>query len=726
MKKSPFFSSSFALLASFAAALLLSGCGVSVQQAASSALPGVAISGHVHGGVYPIQGATIRLMETQSNGVWSTSTNSYQGTAKQLLQTTSDSNGYFTFPDTGWTCDAGQYAYITVTSGHTGSYSQNNNVGQIGVIGACSAELATVSQIDKVNVFISELSTIAAAYTLGNFIYVDDTNAATGQQLIHITAPANNNQTSGVCTKPLATTCTGAGLAHGFENAYNLVDSVRYDGSFPTGQARPTLPNNRTAMVPQAMINTLGNILQSCVDSAGGASTPIGRSGKYRSDGSHCGDLFFDVLPPNGVPPTNTLEAALDMARNPTNNVATLFALQPRAVFFTPTIPTSSAPHDLSLSVFYLTQQFATSASTLTHPIAVALDANDDAFVVTSTETTATTRASAVLGVSSNGDVLFTGPLDTTHLYPVSIAVDNLNNILFTNNDPGSSTAGAILKASAQLGTITTATLLPYAAGLAVDRTNNVWASTAATGTANSLRRYTSALLVGGTVTPALTSGNTGAAMSSIAVDASQNIWSVTSASGNASAVVWPNSTPTGTATYPANFSAQGLNSSAGFGVAANASGEVFFPLKGQLNDAIYSGSLTTNNLGTFTAASGSSATYSVPNQAAVDGSGSVYWADTEASGQLFQFVPSSAGNMNQGTLNSILPCYPDVNSSYACYVPAVANGRSMAVDSTGALWYVADATYYGNPIGVLIQTFGLGSPTWPQLSYGHPGAIPQ
>ncbi len=183
----------------FAAGLsLLTGCGAGVL-AGPSPTPGFKVQGRVHGGAYPIQGATIRLMETQSNGVWNASTASYAGTAKQLLQTTSDGNGSFSFPDTGWSCDGGQYAYITVTGGHTVA-TTNNNVIQVGVIGSCASSLATKTEIDNVNVYISELSTVAAAYALGNFITIDNTNAATGQQMVHITAPAANNSSTPGCT----------------------------------------------------------------------------------------------------------------------------------------------------------------------------------------------------------------------------------------------------------------------------------------------------------------------------------------------------------------------------------------------------------------------------------------------------------------------------------------------------------------------------------------------
>src|SRR5579875_1199120 len=418
----------FAVLALLLGAGLLSGCGANIAGTPQGALPGIAIHGNVHGGVYPIQDATIRLMETQSNG--------YGGAAKQLLQTTSDSNGYFTFPDTGWSCDSNQFAYITVTSGHTSSNAVNNNVGQIGVIGNCGQALASQGEIDAVEVYVSELSTIAAAYALRGFITIDNTNAASGEQIFNISAPAANNAPSGVCSFTAPTSCVAAGLAHGFQNAFNLVDSVNFVGLLPSGQARSTPPTNGFAYVPQAMINTLGNILQSCVDSPGGA---VGNYSTYVPGGTgstRCGDLFYSATPPGGTPPTNTLQVAMNMAQYPTNNVSNLYALQPRAVFFTPTL--TEVPNDLSLSIFYLTETFGAYTGGLTAPVALALDSNDDVFVLTGTGTGSSNTATAVLGMATNGAVLFAGPASTSYLNPGAIATDALDNIWFTNDSSGS------------------------------------------------------------------------------------------------------------------------------------------------------------------------------------------------------------------------------------------------------------------------------------------------
>jgi hypothetical protein len=250
---------------SAAGVMMLTGCGAGII-AGPSATSGFKINGNVHGGPFPIQGATIRLMETQSNGVWNTATGSYKGQAKQLLRTTSDSLGNFTFPDTGWTCDANQYAYIEVEGGHTTALT-NNNVIQIGVIGGCSDTLANQTEIDNVNVYISELSTVAAAYALGDFMYIGGVGSTSADpqsdpQIVNITAPAANNAVNPGCTGSGSTgatalSCKHAGLAHAFANAYNLVDSVTYGaGQFPSGAARTVIPGNKQSAVPQARCPT--------------------------------------------------------------------------------------------------------------------------------------------------------------------------------------------------------------------------------------------------------------------------------------------------------------------------------------------------------------------------------------------------------------------------------------------------------------------------------------
>ncbi len=711
--------------------LLLTGCGAGLL-AGPSATPGFKIKGNVHGGAWPIQGATIRLMETQSNGTWSTATNSYSGTAKQLLQTTSDTSGYFTFPDTGWTCDGGQYAYITVSGGQTAT-SNNYNVVQVGVIGGCSTDLANKTEIDNVNVYISELSTVAAAYALGNFISIDSTNASTGQQIVNITAPANNNSATPGCTgsgitgsNPL--TCVQAGLAHAFQNAYNLVDQVSYGASqFPTGAARTTLPNNKQGTVPQAMINTIGNILQSCVDSAGGTVADYSSYVPGGASTTRCGDLFYWATSPGQTTaPTNTLQVALNMARYPTNNVDALFRLQPRAVFFTPDMAYDTLSSDnttlmsYTVSIFYLGTGLPNDTG-MPYPVDIALDANDNAYVAYSGGNTGNTYG-AVNELGSDGTGIFAGAHQTTIGNPGSLALDASGNA-WLSNDSGTNGNVYGIKTPGSGGTygaLGTTLTVPsgYAAGVATDMSNNVWVGRDSSAN-QSLYRFNAGNSYA--ADPFLVAPVLGASSKRLIVDYRQNVLGVTSnsdilgkllQSSAAQVFLFPYATAgTSTALHTVT-----LNAGNGFGLAMSHADTTYVPLDQELDTetGYNDGQMAANGAGSFANQSSTNSTYTSPMGVAMDGAGNLFWSDFESSGQIFWMQPSSSSSVSSGSLMSFFPCYP-LNGQ--CYSSAASYLRGMAVDSTGAMWYLGDST-----TGAVIQTLGMAAPTYPLLAYAGGG----
>ncbi len=720
---------------SLAAASTLLGCGSGVL-AGPSATAGLKIHGDVHGGAYPIQGATIRLMETQSNGVWDVATGSYTGVAKQLLQTTSDNLGYFTFPDTGWTCDAGQYAYITVSGGHTAAVN-NPNVVQVGVIGGCSTDLANKTEIDNVNVYLSELSTVAAAYALGNFISIDNTNAATGQQMVNITAPANNNSLTPGCTG-LGTTgttalaCTQAGLAHAFANAYNLVDQVTFGANqFPTGAARTTLPQNKQAAVPQALIDTMGNILQSCVDSGGGTVADYGTYVPGGSGSSRCGDLFYWATPPGSTTaPTNTLQVALNMARYPTNNVDALFRLQPRAPFFTPEMTSDTLSADSSklmaytLSIFYLGTGLPNDSG-LPYPVEVALDGNDNAYVAYSGGSNGSTYG-AVDEFAPDGTGVFAGAHQALIPNPSSLALDSRgyawlsNDTSFNGNVFQIGTPGS----GGTYGSVGTTLTVPhgFAAGLAVDMSNNLW-TVRDDASQQSLYRFNA----GSGYTQDLfnTAPQLGIAAKRIFVDFRQNVLGVTSNTDPLGNLIGSASTQVFLFPYAAGAAdtqlhTTTLNAGNAYGIAMSNADISYVPLSQELDTetGFANGIMQSNGAGSFTGLSSTNATYSVPMGVAMDGAGSLFWSDFETAGQIFWMAPASPTAVSTGTLTSFFPCYP-VNGR--CYSGASSYLRGMAIDSAGAMWYLADST-----TGVVVQTLGLAAPSYPLLSYARGGVIVQ
>jgi len=271
------------------ATALLAGCdiggGGAVATHPINAVPAQgSVSGILHGGPNPISGANVILWATQSNG-YPSSTNDRTGTASlQLATATTNSQGVFSFTAGSYTCPSGQFAYITATGGNSGA-GTNNQIALMAALGSCS-HFDNATDEAKINIYISEATTVAAAYALGNFMYVND-NGGTGNQLVYVGAPANNNATTGSCTGTGSSmSCTAAGLAHAFANAANLVDAVRYDGSTPTGAAYTAPPSNTTyGSVPAAEINALANILQACTNSTGGTTTGA------------CGTLFTEATP---------------------------------------------------------------------------------------------------------------------------------------------------------------------------------------------------------------------------------------------------------------------------------------------------------------------------------------------------------------------------------------------------------------------------------------------
>ena len=696
-----------AALLSFWGVLSLTGCGVSVQEAAAPAATligdgSVSIHGNVHGGAYPIQDATIRLMETQTNG--------YGGLAKQLAVTSSDNLGDFNFSN-NITCDAGQYAYITVSGGQTISGSVNNNVVQVGVIGSCSVDLANPQDV---NVFLSELSTIAAASALGNFITISPNNNS-GEQIVNISAPANNNSAAPGCTSANGgLTCQAAGLANGFANAFNLVDSVRLDGSNPTGTANlaPLNNSNSQEVLPQALVNTLGNILQSCVDSAGGDVT--GSKGGYGSDGTHCGDLFLDATPPNGTPPQNTLQVALNMAKYPTNNVNALYNLQPRAVFFTPdlssdTFGATGPVMSLALSIFYTGTGLANDKG-LPYPIDVALDGEDNAYVLYGKNANGSSYA-AIDAFMPNGAGIFAGAQQTAVGNPSALALDSATNVWVTN-DTQTGGVSELYTTGSKAGTVEQTVAVPngYAAGVAIDQSNDIWVSRDSSDASQSLFRfsasngYASSLLL---FAPELRGS-----AKRIVVDSNQNVWGVTS-SATANAVAF--GVGDGAHNFLATLETASLGVKGGYSVAITNGLEAYFPLNGQLSSSSGSttGGLTVNSAGVASASAAN------PQGEAIDGAGNIFWTDFESDGQIYMMTPSTGtgavttSTLPRGTIISFQPCFV---VSGQCHVSTTGtNLRGMAIDSSGAMWYVADDSDYA-----VVQTLGLAAPTWPLISYAH------
>jgi len=542
----------------------LTGCGIGVETAAPTTIAMGSIHGVIHGGPNPVQQANVILWETTNSG-YPSSTSAVGTTSIKLASTTTANDGSFSFtpgtygvgtsPAAFPSCSSNQFLYITATGGLTGSNVANNQEVLMAALGSCSHFDNTTDE-GNVNVFMNELSTIAAAYALGNFTYVNE-NGNTGNELVFVSAPANNAYGSGSCTvtSNYITSCVAAGLAHAFANAANLVDAVHYDGSTPTGLAYAVPPSNAAAIAPQALINALGNSLQACTNSAGGTATS-----------TNCGLLFsYATLTGNTYgasanTPADELSAVINIAKSPANQASNIFLLGPAGGFFTPAL--TAAPTDWSLAIWYPVT-LAGAAGTTSWPLGVALDANDNVYVL-GQDIQTTPTGSQLAGFTSNGTASWTTGLNTLLCDPVNLAADANGYLWYANHEASTGTCGSggaganagvyaftsssptITSPYKTLGTALTST---SPNNVAIDRHNNVWMSRSSSSQSTYIfpPPYTSV--------PALPKYFI-ASIDGISVDASQNGWAFSAtAAATGSLTVLPNQ---GTVAVPAYATSSG------------------------------------------------------------------------------------------------------------------------------------------------------------------------
>ncbi len=285
---------------------------------------GPAIRGNVHGGQQPVVGAHIYLFATNSTGYGIASISllnaSATGNSDSIgAYVTTGSDGSFTI--TGdYACTSVDQVYLYALGGNPGA-GPNSAAGFLATLGSCPASgnfLGTIPYI-----WVNEVSTVAAAYAMAGFA-TDATHVSSSNT-------------------PLAQ----VGIQNALANAANLA-------VISTGATLATTPAGN-GTVPQTTINTLANIIASCVNSTGPSSTACSTLlANAESGGS------------TGTAPTDTATAAINIAHNPRANTPVLYGLQPElGAPFQPAL--GSAPADFTIS---LTSEIPDSsvASVSSHP----------------------------------------------------------------------------------------------------------------------------------------------------------------------------------------------------------------------------------------------------------------------------------------------------------------------------------------------------------------------
>jgi hypothetical protein len=319
-------------------------------------------------------------------------------------------DGTFTIP--GY-CSCGVQTDVYIyTSGGDSGLGQNRAATELAAIGPCPQVGAVAPPL-----IVDEVTTVAMSFALAGF----------AGDALHIASSGT----------PLAQT----GVANAFVNASHL-------GPTTTGRAPATIPSG-SATVPQTTINTLANILSSCIHSIGASS-------------SSCQSLLGAT---GATPPlSDTASAMIAIAHSPASAVPTLFAQQSSTPPFSPYLTTT--PNDFSLGLV-----FTGGGINLTNGMAV--DAMGDVW---------STNDSYYLTEISSAGVFLSGSdgYFTDAYTPGPIAIDLNDNVWIGNgahtlNGPGSlfevSSNGTVLSGANGYGY----GLLGTPEGLAIDASNNIW-----------------------------------------------------------------------------------------------------------------------------------------------------------------------------------------------------------------------------------------------------------
>jgi hypothetical protein len=325
--------------------------------------PGVGFTGRAMAGTQPVVGATVQLYAAGNSG------NGSAGAALLTHPLTTDAAGAFTVPG-GYACPVQTASqlydqlYVIVSGGYIGAGAANPAIALATPIGACP-QFASGSQL-----VINEVTTAATAYGLSQFL-----------------SPGGNIGSSVFNTKGLSNAvATVASLA-------NLTTGTSPGASFP--------PNGSS---PAAKINSIANLLNTCTS----AILPSG-----------CNALFSATTLSNGTAPSNTLDAALYLVRNPGSNVAALYTQSTASAAFTPAL--TAAPSDWTMFINY-------TGGGMNTPTAVGVDATGNVWVAS--------YHSAVSEFSPTGTPIFPNGITSGGLFnSYGLAIDAQNNVWIPNED---------------------------------------------------------------------------------------------------------------------------------------------------------------------------------------------------------------------------------------------------------------------------------------------------
>jgi hypothetical protein len=377
--------------------------------------PGVSFTGKAMAGKQAIVGAAIQLYAAGTTG------NSSAATSLLTTALTTDANGAFTVP-ASYSCPAGaSQLYVVASGGSVGTSAANSAITLAIAVGTCN-QITTTSQF-----VINEVTTAATVWSLNQFL-------APG---VKFGASATNAQ----------------GLANAVATVANLANIT--NGSSP-GAAFPA-----NGVTPAAKVNTLANLLNSCT----AAATP-----------APCSQLFAATTPSGGSAPSNTLDAALNLVRNPGSNVAALYTQAISSSAFAPAL--TAAPADWTLFVRF-------AGGGMDSPSSLGVDSTGNVWVASyGSSTTGGAPIGVVSEFTPTGSPVFPNGITGDGLSECyGLAIDAQNNVWVTNEgSPSTVNSGlgsvSVFNSSGQPVSGTTGYVaggLDYPVAIAIDTNANAW-----------------------------------------------------------------------------------------------------------------------------------------------------------------------------------------------------------------------------------------------------------
>ena len=396
-----------AILGAGVSASSLTGCSsVSVgSHSGTSGYEGQGFSGKALVGQQPLIGASVELYAAGTSG------NGAKGVGLLSNVLITDSTGTFSVP-AGYDCpSADSQIYLVARGGQPGSAvsADNDSIALLTALGACN-EAASASPV-----VINEVTTAAAVYALAQFLSAGGNLGASSTNTV------------------------------GLKNAVATAQAL---ANISTGGS-PGMTFAANGSSPAPKIDTLANLLNSCASATAG--------------GRACSGLFSATATSSGAP-VNTLDAALNLARNPAQNVATLYALASADSTFAPAM--AAQPSDWTLFINY-------TGGGMNSPTSVGVDGTGNIWVAS--------YSNAASEFSPLGAPLFAQGITGSGLgYSFGLAVDTNNNAWITNwpspwaagntlsvfNSSGASVAGS---SGYSTGAYT------YPNGVAIDTDGSAW-----------------------------------------------------------------------------------------------------------------------------------------------------------------------------------------------------------------------------------------------------------